>query len=170
MCIFHRFLWESLKAAAEKPLKCLGVAAVGVLVDNAANWLVSIVIMIIKPDFSNVNDDAILGMIRDHTSFFVFATVFLVPITEETFYRGTLFQSLYHKSRKIALAVSVLTFAAVHVVDYIGFFDPLTLLLCFVQYLPSGILLALAYEETDTVITPILIHIFMNLIAVFAAR
>ena len=66
--------------------------------------------------------------------------------------------------------VSVLAFAAIHVVGYIGLFDPVTLILCFVQYLPAGIILAAAYEKTDTIITPILIHIFINLIGIFVTR
>jgi len=168
--IFYRFLWESLKAAANKPLKCLIVAVVGYIGYFAAMWVVALAITAIEPDFSNVNDNAILGMMGEHTAFMVFGTVFLVPITEETLYRGLLFQSLHKKNRWVAYGVSVFVFAAVHVVGYIGFFDPLTLLLCFIQYLPAGIILALAYEKTDTIITPILIHIFINLIGISAPR
>ncbi len=168
--IFHRFLWESLKAAAKKPLKCLGFAAIGFVVYFAAMWVVAAVIAVIKPDFSNVNDNAIFDMMGQHSGLLVFATVFLVPITEEMFYRGLLFQSLHRKNSVAGYVVSVLAFAAIHVVGYIGLFDPLTLLLCFVQYLPAGIILALAYEKTDTIITPILIHIFINLIGISAPR
>lgn len=168
--IFHRFLWESLKAAAKKPLMCLGIAVIGIFAYFAAMWFVSFLITIIKPDFSNVNDDAIFDMMGEHTGLLVFASVFLVPITEETLYRGLIFQSLHQKSPDAGYAVSVLAFAAIHVVGYIGLFDPLTLLLCFVQYLPVGIILASAYEKTDTIITPILIHIFINLIGVSAPR
>ncbi len=168
--IFHRFLWESLKAAAKKPLNCLGIAVVGIITYFAAMWIVSFLIVIIKPDFSNVNDDAIFDMLGQHTSLLVFATVFLAPIAEEMFYRGLIFQSLYRKSPEAGYAVSVLIFAAIHVVGYIGSFDILTLLLCFVQYLPVGFILAGAYEKTDTIITPMLIHIFINLIGTSAAR
>ncbi len=168
--IFHRFLWESLKAAAKKPLKCLGFAAIGFVVYFAAMWVVSTVIAVIKPDFSNVNDNAIFDMMGQHSGLLVFATVFLVPITEETLYRGLIFQSMHRKNPVTGYVVSVLAFAAIHVVGYIGLFDPLTLLLCFVQYLPAGIVLALAYKETDTIITPMLIHIFINLIGISAPR
>jgi len=168
--IFRRFLWESLKAAAEKIPKCLGIAALGILFYFASMWLIAIFATTIKPDFSNVNDDAIFDMMDENAGALVFCTIFLVPIAEETFYRGLLFQSLQRKNRIAAYIVSVLAFAAIHVVGYIGIYDPLTLILCFAQYLPAGIILAAAYEKTDTIITPILIHIFINLIGISAQR
>lgn len=168
--IFRRFLWESLKAAAKKPWYCLCVAVLGFLAYYAAMWLMAKGIVAVSPGFSNVNDDTIFDLMEDHTALLVFATVFLVPITEETLYRGLLFQSLHRKNSVVGYVVSVLAFAAIHVVGYIGLYDSLTLLLCFVQYLPAGIILALSYEKTDTIITPILIHIFINLIGISATR
>ena len=168
--IFRRFLWESLKAAAKKPWTCFGIALLGLVAYFAATAVVSFLISVIKPNFSNVNDDAIFDMMDENTGFLVFATIFFAPITEEALYRGLVFQSLYRKNPDIGYVVSVLAFAAIHVVSYIGLYDPLTLLLCFAQYLPAGIILATAYEKTDTIITPMLIHIFINLIGIFVAR
>jgi len=93
-----------------------------------------------------------------------------ITITEETLYRGLLFQGLQRKNRALAYLVSVSVFAWIHVMGYVGQFDWRTLLLCFVQYLPAGIILALAYEKTDTIITPILIHIAVNQIGMSAMR
>ena len=170
VCIFHGFLWESLKAAAEKMRKCLAIAGLGIAVYFASLWLIKQGIALIKPDFSNVNDNSISDMLYARTPFLAFATVFLVPVAEETLYRGLLFQTLQRQNRLLGYIVSVAVFAAIHIMDYVGAYDILTLTLCYIQYLPAGIILALAYEQTDTVITPILIHIFINLIAVFAAR
>ena len=170
VCIFHTFLWESLKTAAEKIWKCLGFAALGIAAYYVAMWLMAQVIGAIKADFSNINDTAIFDMMGQHTGLLAFATVFLVPITEETLYRGLLFQTLHRQNRLMGYVVSVAVFAAIHIVGYVGVSDSLTLALCFLQYLPAGIILALAYEETDTIITPILIHIFINLIGISAQR
>ena len=53
-------------------------------------------------------------------------------------------------------------FALVHVVGYIGNASALTLLLCFVQYLPAGYCLAWCYQNTGTILTPILMHMLVN--------
>jgi len=168
--IFRRFLWSSLKAAANRPWRCLLFAAIGFAVYTLALLLLARITARIDPNFSNVNDDAILDMAQEHTGLMVFCTVFLVPITEETLYRGLLFQGLQRKNRALAYLVSVSVFAWIHVMGYVGQFDWRTLLLCFVQYLPAGIILALAYEKTDTIITPILIHIAVNQIGMSAMR
>ena len=170
VCIFHGFLWESLKAAAEKMWKCLGIAALGIAVHYAALWLITQCNMAIKPGFSNVNDNSILNMLDEHTPLLAFATVFFVPVAEETLYRGLLFQTMQRQNRLMAYIISVALFSSIHVMGYVGVYDPLTLTLCFVQYLPVGVILALAYEQTDTVITPILIHTFINLIGLFITR
>lgn len=170
VCIFHGFLWESLKAAAEKMWKCLGIAALGIAVHYAALWLITQCNMAIKPGFSNVNDNSILNMLDERTPLLAFATVFFVPVAEETLYRGLLFQTMQRQNRLMAYIMSVALFSSIHVMGYVGVYDPLTLTLCFVQYLPVGVILALAYEQTDTVITPILIHTFINLIGLFITR
>ena len=168
--IFHDFLWESLKAAAEKMWKCLIVAGLGLAVYFGSLWLIKQGIVFIKPDFSNVNDSSISDMLHQRTPLLAFATVFFVPVAEETLYRGLLFQTMHRQNRLLGYVVSVAVFAAIHIMDYVGAYDFLTLTLCYIQYLPAGIILALAYEQTDTVITPILIHIFINLIGIFVTR
>ena len=168
--IFHRFLWRSLKAAGEKPWLCLRSAALGFGFYYLASLLISFIILKIKPDFSNINDAFITDMAQEHTRLISFCTVFLAPVVEETLYRGLIFQQLQKKSRLAAYCVSVSVFAGIHIMNYIGRFDWLTLLLCFVQYLPAGIAFAWAYEKSDTIFTPILMHISINQIGIAALR
>ena len=165
--IFHKFLLSSVKVAWTKPWKCLWCVCKGLLCYYAFTFLVSVVIAPwVGPNFSNVNDDAILELAKEHTGLFAFGTVFLVPVTEEVFYRGLLFQGNFHRKPKLAFWLSVFCFAAIHILDFIGSTDWKTLLACFVQYLPAGIALANAYVASDTIVTPILMHITINLIAV----
>ncbi|MBQ8748531.1 MAG: CPBP family intramembrane metalloprotease [Oscillospiraceae bacterium] len=165
--IFHKFLLSSVKVAWAKPWRCLWCVCKGLLCYYAFTFLVSVVIAPwVGPNFSNVNDDAILELAKEHTGLFAFGTVFLVPVTEEVFYRGLLFQGNFHRKPKLAFWLSVFCFAAIHILDFIGSTDWKTLLACFVQYLPAGIALANAYVASDTIVTPILMHITINLIAV----
>jgi len=168
--IFRRFLLDSVKAAQAAPWRCLQFTVLGLALYFVAMNLLSRGILLIDPDFSNVNDQSIAQLTQEHYPLMVLATVFLVPVTEETLYRGLLFQGLQRKNRLLAYLLSVFVFAGIHIMSYIGMFDFLTLLLCFAQYLPAGIFLAWAYERSDTIVTPMLMHIVINLIGIAAMR
>ncbi len=168
--IFRRFLLESGKAAFGD----LGKLLKGAVIGFVAYWIFSIfignLILWLYPDFSNVNDDSIATLVEENSSLIAFATVWLVPITEELFYRGLIFRGIYNRSRLLAYVVSTLAFAAVHVVGYIGLYEPMLLALCFMQYLPAGICLGFAYAKADSIWAPILIHTCINYIGMLAMR
>ena len=168
--IFRRFLLLSVKTALGKPWRCLGFAVLGLILYHLTMTLISQIIVRFYPEFSNVNDDAIMDMAEESYALIAFATIWLVPIAEETFYRGLFFQGLQRKNRLLAYCLSTLVFAGIHVIGYIGRYHWLTLLLCYIQYLPAGIVLAWAYEKTDTIVTPIFMHITINQIGMSAMR
>ena len=168
--IFRRFLIASIGIAKEKPWRCLRFAALGFALYYLASTVIAMLIVWLRPDFSNVNDGAVMDLFQEYPTLMALATILLVPITEETLYRGLLFQGLYHKSRLLAYAISTLVFASIHVMGYIGLYDFVTLFLCFIQYLPAGIALAWAYEKSDTIAAPILMHITINQIGISVMR
>jgi membrane protease YdiL (CAAX protease family) len=169
--IFYRFLWKSMKAAWAKPIKILQYALMGFGIEFIGSLLVSVIISPwIAPDFFNVNDAVIIELSKTHTFLFNICTILLVPVTEEILFRGLLFGTTCKKRPKLALCISVLIFAAIHILDYIGTTDWKTLLVCFLQYLPSGFALAWAYRESENIMTPILMHITMNTIATVSLR
>ena len=168
--IFHRFLLTSLKTAFAALWPTLRSALLGFLLYYGISILVTNFIFWVSPDFANVNDVTIEEMTQEYYSLIAICTIFLVPVVEETFYRGLVFQGLQRKHRFLAYVVSTLVFSVVHIIGYIGLTDWLTLLLCFVQYLPAGIALAWTYEKADTIIAPILIHITINQIGMSAMR
>ena len=168
--IFHKFLWQNGKTAVKRPWNTLRYALAGFLMYFLFFYLLTYFIEWLHPDFSNVNDAAIADLAREHRVLMYIATVYLVPISEETFYRGLVFCGLHEKGRKLAYIVSTLFFAAIHVMGYVGLYDGFTLFLCFIQYLPAGITLAWAYEKTDTIVAPILMHIAINQIGMSALR
>ena len=112
------------------------------------------------------NDEAILSMKQG--SFFLMAlgTVVLVPPVEECFFRGLIFRNLYSSSKWAAYLVSILAFAAIHILGYIGTYSPLELVLAVLQYLPAGLCLAWSYTRADTIFAPILIHAAINATAI----
>ena len=168
--IFHRFLWQSARHSLQHPGRTFCWMGIGFGVYFGGNTLVTMLVTSLAPDFANANDASILAMVQEHFWLMAICVVILVPITEEVLYRGLVFGTLRRKSRWAAYIVSVCAFSILHVISYIGTMPPLHLCLSFLQYLPAGIALALAYDKTDSVWTGILIHASNNLLAILTMR
>ena len=134
------------------------------------NILMGQLIFALDPQFTSINDAGIGQMVEENYALMFIGTVFFVPIAEECLFRGLVFRGLYDRNVILAWVVSVLLFAAIHVTGYIGSQPTLTLLLCFVQYLPAGLCLAGAYRLSGSLISPILIHALVNLIGMISLR
>ena len=168
--VFHRFLIASAKRAAFSPLRCLFYGALALGIYYIAGFLIGLFIGFVNPDFANANDASIQSMAEENYSLIAFGTVFLVPIAEECLYRGLLFCGFHRKSRILAYLLSTLVFALIHVSGYIGVVSWPVLALSLLQYLPAGLSLAWAYEKTDTIWTPILMHMTINLLSISSLR
>lgn len=170
LMIFWRFLWQNGRVSIASPGKTFRWVAIGFGIYYGASTLVGMLIMLLAPDFANANDASIQAMAQEHYFLMMLGTVILVPIAEETLYRGLIFGSLRRKSRWLAYVVSIVAFSALHVVSYIGTLSPLHLLLSFLQYLPGSFALAFAYDKADSIWASILIHMTINQIAMLTLR
>ncbi len=168
--IFHRFLLHGIKQIIHNPLSFLRYVGLGFLFYWLGSFFVNTIILAVYPDFANVNDASISELTQQNFQLMFIGTVLLVPITEETLFRGIVFGSLYKRSPIGGYLLSTLIFSALHVVSYIGQFEPVHLLLCFLQYIPAGLCLAWAYSMADTIWASILMHMIINLIGVLAMR
>ena len=166
----RRYLRNTMAWGLQSLGRNLGLAAGGFLVYQTASVMLAMVIVMVQPDFGNVNDQALSAMSQDNFALMAFCTVLLVPLTEEILYRGIVFGGLYFRNRWLAYGVSVLVFSLIHVSGYIGSADPLTLLLCFSQYIPAGLCLAFVYERSGSLLPSVLIHTAVNAIGMLAMR
>lgn len=167
LLIFHGFLSRSLAQAGKRFVEVLQAAVLGFV----AYWVLNRILGALPIfDFSNVNDQSIAAMASGNFPLVALGTVLLVPVVEETLYRGLLFQGLYNRNRIAAYVISTLVFCAIHVVGYIGAFEPGLLLLCFLEYIPAGLCLAWAYAKADCIFAPILIHTVVNAMGIYAVR
>lgn len=167
--LYRHYLLDSLKAAGKQLPGIALWAAIFFIALRLCDYLLKLCIQTRFPDFYNLNDAAIGALVRQDFWPMAIGTVVLVPVTEELLHRTTLFRGLYSRSPAAAWIVSVLMFALIHVTNYVGA-DPLTLALCFVQYLPAGICLAAAYRLSGSILTPILIHAGINTLGILALR
>lgn len=164
--IFRRFLAGSLECAGKNLGRFLLAVAVAFLGCWGVSTGMGVLMGWLVPGFVNVNDQSIAAMFREHPVLIAVGTILLVPTAEECVFRGLVFSQLYPKSKKAAYAVTVLGFCAIHVLGYVGAYPAATLALCFLQYIPSGLLLCWAYSYSGTIIAPILAHAAVNLVAV----
>lgn len=170
LLIFHDFLGRGLNQVAQHPAIFCQAVILGAAAYYACNWATSWAVRQLVPGFSNYNDQAIASMLGTNRMLMIVGTVILVPPVEECLYRGLIFRNLYGKSRWAAYIASILAFAIIHILGYIGTYSPLELLMAFLQYLPAGLCLAWAYTKADTIFAPILIHALINAISIGLVR
>lgn len=168
----HRFLVKNLRALGKNIGNTLAYSLAGFVIYWAMNIVVGLIIVLCFPDFTNANDAYIEAMSGDGFWLLFVGTVLLVPIVEETIFRGAVFGSLDRVNRPLAYVVSVLLFSAVHVVGYIGTedFTLTTALVSLLQYIPPSICLAWVYTKTDTIFASTLVHAAVNFLGMMAMR
>ena len=170
LLIFHEYLGRGLSQVTQHPVAFLEAVILGFVFYYACNWLTTKLVGLLVPNFSNYNDQAIADLLRGNSFLMLIGTVILVPPVEECLFRGLIFRNLYGKSRWAAYIVSILAFAIIHIIGYIGRYSAAGLLMAFLQYLPAGLCLAWAYTRADTIFAPIVIHSIVNYISIYGIR
>ena len=160
--IMRRFLGKNAQAALQRPIFVLRAAFLGYLGFWLSNIAINTAIRYCIPGFFSANDTAIKTLLVDDYTITAISTVLLAPVAEELMYRGLFFDTLYHRSPAAAFIASTVVFASIHVMGYITLYDPLTLVLCFVSYIPAGLLLGFVYTRSGSIWAPILMHIAIN--------
>ena len=168
--LLHSYLSQAANHFSKNAARILLTAAVGFAVYYFSTTALSLLIRHLMPQFFNVNDSNIAATAQGSLLLTAMGTVVLVPTAEELMYRGLLYGLCRKRSRILAFAVSTVVFAAIHVTGYIGHYEPLHLLLCYVQYIPAGLVLAGAYEFSGSIFAPILIHTTVNIIGILSMR
>ena len=168
--IFHHYLGQSVKQGIHRWKKLLLAAGAGLIVYFILTRGLDLLIARFFPGFQNINDASFSLYTKEQFWLTAFGTVILVPMAEETLFRGLIFGFLHRKNSVLAYALSTLFFAFIHVMGYFGTAPAAVLALCFVQYLPAGLVLAFAYEYSGSILAPILIHTAVNAIAIFTVR
>ena len=163
LIIFPTFLKANFQIACQHPWNVLRCAGIGFLMYLVGDSLFTSITTVIAPSFCNPNDATINQLAQSNYWLMVIATVVLVPIAEECFYRGLIFRGLCDYFPVLAYVVSMVFFSLVHVLGYASKADFGTLMLSFLQYLPAGFALAWSYQASGTIYTPLLIHMIVNL-------
>ncbi len=168
--IFRRYLAEMIKQSCSALPRVLAVSVTGFVLYWAATFLLNKLTLALCPDFFSLNDRNIQVLFSENFFLMFLGTVIFAPITEEVLYRGLLFRGLYDRSPRTAYLLSVAMFAGVHILSYVGSAPLSQILLCFIQYLPAGLIFAGCYYVSGSLLSPILIHMAVNFSAMLALR
>ena len=168
--VFRKLLVKSIDRCRGNWKQTLMTALRGFGLYWLASLLVMAMILLLKPDFANVNDQSVSAMVGERPVLMTVAVVFAAPLAEECLFRGWMFTGLAEKSRTLAYMVTCVFFSGVHILPYIGTYDALTLLLCFVQYLAPSFVLCRTCQRDNSLCAPMLLHMTINTAALFVAR
>ncbi len=168
LLIFRPFLYRSIKEAKGR----MGHILLSALMAYGLCYVLSVQIEFVYAMLDlmpeNLNQEGVTDLMDMAPWQMAIATVVFAPVTEECLTRGLLFGPLAKKVPVLGYLLSVVVFAGIHVVGAIGYSDWLTVLLCFIQYLPHSIALAWAYHRSGNILSPILLHAALNLMSVIA--
>ena len=164
LLVAFRFLRRDFDPLADRPLFVAGTVSASYLMMLALNGLVGFLILQALPDAENPNNAAVTGLVVEHFGIMKATLVFLGPLVEEMMFRAGLFGLFRKRSRALAYAVSMLSFALYHVWAY-ALQDPVYWLYL-LQYLPAGWLLCRCYERTNSIWGSTFFHMMVNGVAV----
>lgn len=111
----------------------------------------------------NQNNAAVADMAIESRGITAATAIFLAPLVEEPIFRAGVFGQLRKKSRALAYIVGALSFSLYHVVGYAA--DNPMYLLYAVQYVPASLMLILCYERSNTLWTPVFLHMLINAVS-----
>ena len=166
VCIFSRFLRDSLAAAWRGLWEFAQAVILGFVFYFACDWLLDKAFSYLLPSYTPLLDTSISALSGGNRYLMIIGVVILAPVIEESLYRGLIFRNLLRKKKVLAYILSILAFAAVHVLGHIGAQDVAALVLCFLRYLPAGLCLAWTYAKADNVLAPIVVHAIVNAISI----
>ena len=165
----RRFLAKNVGVALAHPFATIYLAVLGYLAHLVFAQMVDFIAWTLLPGYVNLNTQAVQTQLAAYLPLMLITTVVLAPIAEECFFRGLLFRGVYDRSPFLAWVLSVGLFAVGHVAGYIGTYSLPELLVSLLTYIPAGIILNVTYRRSGSIISPIIAHAIINLMAALAA-
>lgn len=155
-------------------LKPLLAVVINIVVCTAFNDLLLLyqVPIFVDSDWGPVLWDVRAAVIAGSDGFWwiAVAMVLVVPVVEELIFRQLIFTTFHPISKTLATFLSVVLFVAFHAVPFLGAtgIDVYIFVYAF-QFIPMGLLLCWLYQSTDSIVSPILMHILRNALLISTA-
>lgn len=166
--IFWHYLGHTTSYFFSNFWRTLGAVCVGAVAFYGLNELAYRVLDLFLGRMTNLNDVAISAQIHDAPRSTALIIIFLAPFVEEVLFRGYIYGNLRATNRTAAYIVSCLLFAFLHVWQFAVVHQNLSYFLLMLQYLIPGFVLAWTYERSGTLWGSVLLHAFVNALAVWS--
>jgi len=170
MClIFAKGIYRrSFDALCDRFFKCVFSALIGYILIMLANYAVAMVEMNLSEVTENINETNVESLATLNYGMFAAMAMYLAPIVEEGLFRGLFFTVIRPKSRVLAYIVSAGLFSLYHVWQFAVLYQDPTYLLVALEYLPAALILCWSYDRTGSIWTPIMVHMMVNGVGVYA--
>lgn len=109
-----------------------------------------------------------LGLLPQSPWIGITLIILILPVLQEILLRGLLFGSVCQRFPALAFLLTTVVFALIHTVPYLDGCTFEHILVMSVQYIPAGIALTAAYCMTESIYSPIVIHIAIKAWLVFS--
>ena len=146
----------------------LAAAGVGIVAFYGLNELLYRLTSVALGNQLNLNDITISAQIHDAPRPTLLIVIFIAPFVEEVLFRGYVFGMLRGHSRILAWGVSCVLFAFLHVWQLAAGSWSLWTVVLLVQYLVPGLVLCWSYDRCGNLWAPILTHMAVNALYVWA--
>ncbi len=168
LVIFWHYLGHTTSYFFSNFWKTLGAMCAGLVAFYGLNELFYRMLDLVLGGLTNLNDVAISAQIHDAPRSTAWIIIFLAPFVEEVLFRGYIFGNLRSASRTAAYIVSCLLFAFLHVWQFAVIHRDMSYFLLMLQYLVPGLVFAWTYEQSGTLWGSVLLHAFVNALAVWS--
>lgn len=168
LIIFWQYLGHTTGSFFSSFWKTSGAVCAGLVVFYGLNELAYRLFDLFLPSMTNLNDVTISAQIHDAPRSTAMIIIFLAPFVEEVLFRGYVFGNLRTTNRTAAYIVSCLLFAFLHVWQFAVVHQNLSYFLLMLQYLIPGFALSWTYERSGNLWGSILLHAFVNALAVWS--
>lgn len=165
LAVMWRFLRDSFDVLLDNKLRAVSSIFLAYLLDIVLSTVALFIMQYLFAEVENPNNEFVNEMAESDFSIILALVVFIVPIVEEVLFRGVLFGGLRRKNRVLAYVVTVAVFALYHVWQYAIVYSDVSMLLYAIQYIPVGAALCWCYERSGSIWTPIVFHMFINLMS-----
>ena len=168
LTVMFRFLRAGFDTMLDQPGRCVLAGALALCADYAMSMLCALLLLALLNPAANPNGAAAATLAEQNFGAIRALALFIVPIVEETLFRGVVFGSLRTRSRALAYLVSALLFSLYHIWQYALAYADAGVLLYAVQYVPVSLALCWCYDRTESIWPPIFVHMLVNAVS-FAA-
>jgi membrane protease YdiL (CAAX protease family) len=170
MMICHSFLATAGSNMTKNASGWLRAVALGFCIYFTSDAMMDLFMSNFHPEFARVTDSTLVTLTKLEFLPMALGVIFLVPFVEEMLFRGLIFRTLFTQSKSLGYVVATIIYAFMHITGYMDDYEPFSLFLCFLQFVPAGFTLAWTYANSDNILAPITIHVIINTMGVAAMR